>query len=178
MGWQNLTNSDENAKYHCYRFARLVSDDTGQELGSVMRAMRSRSRVIITLTKYMQNIGGPGRADANPLAGASSRCATRHAHGAGAPMALAPSELWSDVVVNQRNIRIPTQALYAAASALRSAMEEYVDWEDCAAAVALVLSAMENYGVLSFVLTESDIPPQEIAGTFARKGNSAPADRA
>ena len=31
MGWQDLTHSDENAKYHCYRFARLVSDDTGQE---------------------------------------------------------------------------------------------------------------------------------------------------
>jgi len=36
MGWQDLTHSDENAKYHCYRFARLVSDDTGQELGLVM----------------------------------------------------------------------------------------------------------------------------------------------
>jgi hypothetical protein len=37
MGWQDLTHSDENAKYHCYRFARLVSDDTGQELGLVMQ---------------------------------------------------------------------------------------------------------------------------------------------
>jgi hypothetical protein len=37
MGWQDLTHSDENAKYHCYRFARLISDDTGQELGLVMQ---------------------------------------------------------------------------------------------------------------------------------------------
>src|SRR5262249_15917254 len=37
MGWQDLTHSDENAKYRCYRFARLVSDDTGQELGLVMQ---------------------------------------------------------------------------------------------------------------------------------------------
>jgi len=37
MGWQDLTHSDENAKYHCYRFARFVSDDTGQELGLVMQ---------------------------------------------------------------------------------------------------------------------------------------------
>src|SRR5262245_18638279 len=37
MGWQDLTHSDENAKYHCYRFARLVIDDTGQELGLVMQ---------------------------------------------------------------------------------------------------------------------------------------------
>src|SRR5262245_28046136 len=36
MGWQDLTHSDENAKYH-YRFARFVSDDTGQELGLVMQ---------------------------------------------------------------------------------------------------------------------------------------------
>src|SRR5262249_15826697 len=37
MGWQDLTHSDENAKYHCYRFARLISDDTGQELCVVMQ---------------------------------------------------------------------------------------------------------------------------------------------
>jgi hypothetical protein len=65
--------------------------------------------------------------------------------------ALAPSELWVDVLVNRRNIPIPKQALYAAASDLRLATEAHVDLADCAAAVARVLSAMESHGVLRFV---------------------------
>ena len=68
----------------------------------------------------------------------------------GVRRALAPSELWVDVLVNQRNIPIPKQALYAAASELRLATGAHVDLADCAAAVALVLRAMERGGVLSF----------------------------
>jgi hypothetical protein len=70
---------------------------------------------------------------------------------AGVRKALAPSELWVNVLVNRRNIPIPKQALYAAASDLRLATEAHVDLADCAAAVARVLSAMESHGVLRFV---------------------------
>src|SRR6266567_5834125 len=52
------------------------------------------------------------------------------------------------VDVNGRRVPIPEQALYAAASALRLSTEGYGDWRDCAAVVALVLSAMERDGVL------------------------------
>ena len=81
----------------------------------------------------------------------SSSCVSSLPPAAGARRALAFSELWVDVIVNQRNIPIPKQALYAAASDLRSATGEYVDLADCAAAVARVLSAMESHGVLRFV---------------------------
>jgi hypothetical protein len=37
MDWIDLTHSEENAEYGCHRFARLISNDTGEELGAVMQ---------------------------------------------------------------------------------------------------------------------------------------------
>ncbi len=37
MGWVDLTHSEENSEYGCHRFARLIRDDTGEELGAVMQ---------------------------------------------------------------------------------------------------------------------------------------------
>ena len=76
--------------------------------------------------------------------------ASSRRRGAGETTSLAPSDAWVDVDVNQRRIPIPTQALRAAASALRSASGGYVDSADCASVVALVLSAMEAHGLVEF----------------------------
>ena len=71
--------------------------------------------------------------------------------GAAERTVLAASEVWVDVVVGQRSVPIPKQALYAAASDLRLATEAHVGWEDCASVVVTVLTAMESKGVLRFV---------------------------
>lgn len=79
----------------------------------------------------------------------SSKSASSRPRGAGVKTALAPSEVWVDVVVNQKRIRLPKQALYDAASDLRLATEAHVSWEDCASVVVRVLTAMNSHGELS-----------------------------
>jgi hypothetical protein len=37
MPWIDLTKSEENDEYQCHRFERLVKDDTGEEIGSIMQ---------------------------------------------------------------------------------------------------------------------------------------------
>src|SRR5258705_8470761 len=78
----------------------------------------------------------------------------------GVMAALPVSELWVDVDVNGQSIPIPKQALYAAASDLRSASGGHVRWEDCASAVALVLSAMDSHGALQLSPASRAIPPR------------------
>lgn len=72
--------------------------------------------------------------------------------------ALASSAAYVGVVVNQRCIPIPKQALSAAASLLREATGGYVNSEDCASAVAFVLAAMEGHGLVSFSHSGTDTP--------------------
>jgi hypothetical protein len=105
----------------------------------------------------------------------SSSLASLQRRVAGVRKTLAASELWVDVVVNRRNIRIPKQALYAAASHLRQSTEEYVRWEDCASAVAFVLSAMEAHGVFRFCQPSRGMLAKEFASSPSRKGNTVPA---
>ena len=69
------------------------------------------------------------------------------------------------VDVNRRSVPVPRQALYDVAADLRSATEARVAWEDCASAVALVLSAMERDGLVTFHQADDDIQLRGIEGT-------------
>src|SRR5258707_4473213 len=106
---------------------------------------------------------------------AASSCASSLPRDAGVRKALPPSERWVDVLVNRRNVPVPKQALYAAASDLRLATEGHVDLADCAAAVALALSAIERHWGLPVVRICIHTPLEEIESTTRHRRNNVPA---